>query len=127
VREEGQDMIFSNSYHLMLQPGGEVIRDAGGIHKFMGLSEGDGSMGPIITDSGGFQVFSLRTGGVKEDLKVEGKREGSFNDKVTGREGEIKRAKAGGGKKRSAASGKQRSRKNNVRVTEEGVKFSSYR
>ena len=121
-------MIFSNSYHLMLQPGGDVIKDAGGIHRFMGIGEGDECMGPMITDSGGFQVFSLRTGGVKEDLKVEGKREGSFNDKVTGREGEIKRAKTGGSKKnKKGGKVKNGERKNNVRVTEEGVKFSSYR
>ncbi|GMI44180.1 hypothetical protein TrCOL_g5503 [Triparma columacea] len=121
-------MIFSNSYHLMLQPGGDVIKDAGGIHSFMGIGEGDECMGPMITDSGGFQVFSLRTGGAKEDLKVEGKREGSFNDKVTGREGEIKRAKTGGSKKnKKGGKVKNGERKNNVRVTEEGVKFSSYR
>ncbi|MFC1632289.1 tRNA guanosine(34) transglycosylase Tgt [Candidatus Omnitrophota bacterium] len=46
-------MILSNAYHLYLRPGTKVIKDAGGLHKFMGWH------GPILTDSGGFQVFSL--------------------------------------------------------------------
>ena len=46
-------MVLSNAYHLYLRPGREVIKQAGGLHKFMGWS------GPILTDSGGFQVFSL--------------------------------------------------------------------
>ncbi len=46
-------IILSNTYHLWLRPGDEIVRDAGGLHKFMNYS------GPILTDSGGFQVFSL--------------------------------------------------------------------
>jgi queuine tRNA-ribosyltransferase len=46
-------MILGNAYHLHLRPGDELIREMGGIHKFMGWD------GPILTDSGGFQVFSL--------------------------------------------------------------------
>ena len=46
-------MILANTYHLHLQPGESVINEAGGIHKFMGWN------GPVLTDSGGFQVFSL--------------------------------------------------------------------
>ncbi len=46
-------MILSNAYHLHLRPGDELIREMGGLHKFMGWR------GPILTDSGGFQVFSL--------------------------------------------------------------------
>ena len=48
VKREGQGLIFCNSYHLLLQPGPEVIREAGGIHKFMGM-KGE-TLGPIITD-----------------------------------------------------------------------------
>jgi len=50
------DVILANTYHLFLQPGDKVIKEAGGIHQFMNWS------GPIMTDSGGFQVFSLGTG-----------------------------------------------------------------
>src|SRR6476646_3359496 len=49
----GAQMILANAYHLHLRPGDTLIRDLGGLHQFMGWS------GPILTDSGGFQVFSL--------------------------------------------------------------------
>jgi queuine tRNA-ribosyltransferase len=49
----GASMILSNAYHLHLRPGDEVVRELGGLHRFMQWS------GPILTDSGGFQVFSL--------------------------------------------------------------------
>src|SRR2546423_2456403 len=49
----GAQMILSNAYHLHLRPGDELIRDLGGLHRFMRWD------GPILTDSGGFQVFSL--------------------------------------------------------------------
>jgi queuine tRNA-ribosyltransferase len=51
--ELGATLILSNTYHLFLRPGDELIRDLGGLHSFMGWD------GPILTDSGGFQVFSL--------------------------------------------------------------------
>ncbi|HEY4567519.1 tRNA guanosine(34) transglycosylase Tgt [Planococcaceae bacterium Storch 2/2-2] len=53
LKEIGAGMILSNTYHLWLRPGTEVIQQAGGLHKFMNWD------GPILTDSGGFQVFSL--------------------------------------------------------------------
>ena len=53
LRELGAQIILGNTYHLSLRPGSELIRDLGGLHKFMGWD------GPILTDSGGFQVFSL--------------------------------------------------------------------
>jgi queuine tRNA-ribosyltransferase len=49
----GAEMILANTYHLHLQPGETIIEKAGGLHEFMGWQ------GPILTDSGGFQVFSL--------------------------------------------------------------------
>ena len=55
VREAGARIILGNTYHLTLRPGDEIIRDLGGLHKFMHWN------GPILTDSGGFQVFSLAT------------------------------------------------------------------
>jgi queuine tRNA-ribosyltransferase len=53
LREVGAQVILGNTYHLHVRPGEELIRDLGGLHKFMGWE------GPILTDSGGFQVFSL--------------------------------------------------------------------
>ena len=53
LRDCGTQMLLGNTFHLMLRPGDERIRDLGGLHKFMQWD------GPILTDSGGFQVFSL--------------------------------------------------------------------
>ncbi len=53
IKKINAKIILSNTYHLWLRPGDEVIKKAGGIHKFMNYD------GPILTDSGGFQVFSL--------------------------------------------------------------------
>jgi len=53
VKETGSDIILGNTYHLMLRPGAERVKSFGGLHKFSTWK------GPILTDSGGFQVFSL--------------------------------------------------------------------
>ena len=55
VRATNAQIILSNTYHLHLRPGEEIVEKAGGLHKFMNWN------GPILTDSGGFQVFSLAT------------------------------------------------------------------
>ncbi len=59
----GYEMVLGNTYHLMLSPGGERIAEFGGLHRFMGWDR------PIITDSGGFQVFSLAHGSVSDEVK----------------------------------------------------------
>lgn len=53
VESTGADILLGNTYHLMLRPGAEEVRDLGGLHKFMNWPK------PILTDSGGFQVMSL--------------------------------------------------------------------
>ncbi|MFM6193542.1 MAG: tRNA guanosine(34) transglycosylase Tgt [Planktothrix sp.] len=53
LKEAGAQMVLSNTYHLHLQPGEKIVNRAGGLHRFMAWN------GPILTDSGGFQVFSL--------------------------------------------------------------------
>jgi queuine tRNA-ribosyltransferase len=53
LHELGADLVLSNTYHLYLRPGDELVRDMGGLHQFMQWDK------PILTDSGGFQVFSL--------------------------------------------------------------------
>ncbi|KAL7540190.1 hypothetical protein ACHAWF_006618 [Thalassiosira exigua] len=102
--EAGQQLVFSNTYHLLLHPGPDVIRGAGGIHKFTGRN------GPFITDSGGFQVFSLAYGSVKEALESKG---------------QLKMANPRNKRKphwRSDVIGKDA-----VKVTEDHVVFKSYR
>jgi len=68
----GLQLMFCNTYHLLLQPGPEIVRKAGGLHSFINRQM------PIITDSGGFQVFSLAYGSVADELKSSGakKRDG---------------------------------------------------
>ncbi|WP_342581585.1 tRNA guanosine(34) transglycosylase Tgt [Ureibacillus sp. FSL W7-1570] len=53
LKEIGAGIILSNTYHLWLRPGNDIVKEAGGLHKFMNWDR------PILTDSGGFQVFSL--------------------------------------------------------------------
>ena len=63
LKEVHAGIILSNTYHLWLRPGENIIDEAGGLHKFMNWN------GPILTDSGGFQVFSLAK---KKDITEEG-------------------------------------------------------
>lgn len=66
VQEIGLQLMFCNTYHLLLQPGTKVVKDSGGLHSFINRKM------PIITDSGGFQVFSLAYGSVADELKSRG-------------------------------------------------------
>lgn len=66
IHEIGLQLMFCNTYHLLLQPGPEVVKQAGGLHTFIHRKL------PIITDSGGFQVFSLAYGSVADELKSRG-------------------------------------------------------
>lgn len=66
------DIILSNTYHLLLRPGPDLVEKMGGLHKFMGWD------GPMLTDSGGFQIFSLGHGSVAEEIK--GKRSKSYTN-----------------------------------------------
>lgn len=88
----GLQLMFCNTYHLMLQPGTKVVRDAGGLHTFMNRKL------PIITDSGGFQVFSLAYGSVADELKSRGtKKHGNSVMKIT-EEGALFRSYVDGSK-----------------------------
>lgn len=68
LRELNTQIILSNTYHLFVYPGSEYIKKHGGLHKFMGWN------GPVFSDSGGFQIFSLGNGSVADEIK--GKRSG---------------------------------------------------
>ncbi len=63
VRALGHDIVLGNTFHLFLDPGHERIAGFGGLHEFMGWD------GPIVTDSGGFQVFSMGYGTVADEVK----------------------------------------------------------
>tara|TARA_Y100001970_G_scaffold287904_1_gene413732 strand:- start:3960 stop:5204 length:1245 start_codon:yes stop_codon:yes gene_type:complete len=63
AKENQTQVILSNTYHLMIQPGSKLISKHGGLHKFMNWD------GPMLTDSGGFQIFSLGYGSVADEIK----------------------------------------------------------
>ena len=63
AKKNGTQIILSNTFHLMLQPGSKLIAKNGGLHKFMSWD------GPMLTDSGGFQIFSLGHGSVADEIK----------------------------------------------------------
>ncbi len=73
LQETGARIVLANTYHLALRPGSELVRKAGGLHGFMAWP------GPILTDSGGFQVFSLP----RKEISSQGVR---FASEVDGRE-----------------------------------------
>jgi queuine tRNA-ribosyltransferase len=62
----GYEMVLGNTFHLFLTPGHELIAELGGLHRFMGWER------PVITDSGGFQVFSMGHGAVADEIKGRG-------------------------------------------------------
>lgn len=61
--EAQTDIILANTYHLMIQPGPDIVQKMGGLHKFMQWH------GPMMTDSGGFQIFSMGHGSVADEIK----------------------------------------------------------
>lgn len=63
LRDVNADIILANTYHLMIQPGAGTVERMGGLHRFTGWS------GPMLTDSGGFQIFSLGQGGASDEIK----------------------------------------------------------
>src|SRR4051812_46927813 len=63
VAELGFEMVLGNTFHLFIQPGHEHVADMGGLHEFMAWRR------PIVTDSGGYQVFSMGHGSVAEEIK----------------------------------------------------------
>lgn len=73
----GYEMVLGNTYHLFVSPGPERIANAGGQHGFMGWERA------LITDSGGFQVFSLAHGGVANEIKGSGRQGGAHGSVVS--------------------------------------------
>ena len=62
AKENNTQIILSNTYHLMLQPGSDLIANHGGLHIFLNWNK------PMLTDSGGFQIFSLGYGSVADEI-----------------------------------------------------------
>lgn len=92
VNSLGLQLMFCNTYHLMLQPGTQTVKQAGGLHSFINRTA------PIITDSGGFQVFSLAYGTVKDELKSKGQKKQDNNVIKISEEGVLFRSYRDGNK-----------------------------
>jgi len=96
----GIELMFCNTYHLMLHPGAETVERAGGLHMFMSRKRDR----PLITDSGGFQAFSLAYGTVHQELHSSLKRKSSSSSEKRTRDGNLV-----------------------LKIHEEGITFRSYR
>jgi queuine tRNA-ribosyltransferase len=105
VAELGYEMVLGNTFHLLLAPGPELVAKFGGLHRFMRWERA------IITDSGGFQVFSMGHGNVADEIKGR-RRPGSDADDVA-----VSGGGAGARPKREGAI---------LAIEEEGVRFRSY-
>ncbi len=93
LREAGADMVLSNTYHLLVQPGPDLVQKMGGLSKFMGWK------GPTLTDSGGYQIFSLGTGSAGAD-EIKGRKAPGQNQsliRIDEKDGAIFRSYRGGG------------------------------
>ena len=101
----GYELILGNTFHLLLAPGPELVREFGGLHSFMRWD------GAIVTDSGGFQVFSMGHGGVADEIKGRGRGGGAG---ITG---------SGSGGSAADGSGSTGAI---LSIDEEGVRFRSY-
>jgi queuine tRNA-ribosyltransferase len=108
----GYELILGNTFHLMLAPGPELVAELGGLHEFMRWDR------PIITDSGGFQVFSMGHGGVADEIKGRGRGGGAG---VSGVSGVAGAAGAAGDRDRDRATTGAI-----LSISEEGVRFRSY-
>jgi queuine tRNA-ribosyltransferase len=106
----GYEMVLGNTFHLLLNPGPELIERFGGMGRFMGWD------GPIVTDSGGFQVFSMGHGTVAEEIKSRPSRArgGGGRDAIGGQRGADGRVSPS---EREGAI---------LAIEEEGVRFRSY-
>jgi queuine tRNA-ribosyltransferase len=109
VKELGFDMVLGNTFHLMLNPGAELIERFGGLHGFMDWD------GPIVTDSGGFQVFSMGHGTVADEIKARPSRKRQSGGSA--REGGVREGVVREGAVREGAI---------LSIEEQGVRFRSY-
>ena len=101
VKEIGAEVVLANTYHLYLEPGDEIVKSAGGLNKFMNWD------GPTMTDSGGFQVFSLGSGFDSKVNKIgrEEREERNLDENITN---------------------SKSFKKSQIKITEDGVGFISH-
>jgi queuine tRNA-ribosyltransferase len=118
----GYQMVLGNTFHLLLNPGPELIERFGGVGAFMGWE------GPVITDSGGFQVFSMGHGTVADEIKARPTR-GGGRARPAGNGRDADTAPRDGAKASRRRGGLDESRERTgaiLSIGEEGVRFRSY-
>ena len=119
----GYELILGNTFHLLLTPGPDLVRGLGGLHEFMRWDRA------IITDSGGFQVFSMGHGGVADEIKGRGRGGGAGLSGATG-SGSGTAGSTGSGSDTAGSTGAgsdgPRSTGAILSIDEEGVRFRSY-
>jgi queuine tRNA-ribosyltransferase len=88
LRQTGASLVLANTYHLWVRPGHEIVRELGGLHTFMGWS------GPLLTDSGGYQVFSLRDRLVvsEQGVRIRSPEDGAWRELTPERSVEVQEA-----------------------------------
>ena len=131
AEEAGLQLMFCNTYHLLVHPGPEVVEAAGGLHRFMRRDA------PLITDSGGFQIFSMQQqpgqlcmpGDAPAPSSVDGSGDGELK---SSRHPNARHRYSDGGRQAAGPAGAAGeagagSHTGDVRVSEEGVTFRSYR
>jgi queuine tRNA-ribosyltransferase len=112
----GYEMVLGNTFHLHLRPGEELIERLGGLHRFMGWD------GPIITDSGGFQVFSMGHGAVADEVKGRASRSSRADRERGARSGGPERTRPD----RPAHTAQPERTGSILSIEEDGVRFRSY-
>jgi queuine tRNA-ribosyltransferase len=110
----GFEMVLGNTFHLLLRPGEELIERLGGLHRFMGWER------PIVTDSGGFQVFSMGHGTVADEIKSRPSRGAVAPAPATARGAPQPRERERAEPERHAGTGAV------LAIDEQGVRFRSY-
>jgi queuine tRNA-ribosyltransferase len=110
----GFEMVLGNTFHLLLRPGEELIERLGGLHRFMGWER------PIVTDSGGFQVFSMGHGTVADEIKSRPSRGAVAPAPATARGAPQPRERERTEPERHAGTGAV------LAIDEQGVRFRSY-
>jgi queuine tRNA-ribosyltransferase len=117
----GYEMVLGNTFHLLLNPGPELIERFGGMGRFMGWD------GPIVTDSGGFQVFSMGHGTVAEEIKARPSRgRGGVRRDEGGQDGTGEHRQAGGQVDGGVQAGRDERQGAILAIEEDGVRFRSY-
>jgi len=113
VASLGYDLVLGNTFHLFLTPGGDLVERFGGLHRFMGWHRS------VITDSGGFQVFSMGHGTVADEIKGSRRRADS-------RRGGARATGTDGGEGLGEGAGAGSGSGSILSIEEEGVRFRSY-